>query len=181
MLDSVHDKKKPLVFAYPVSDITMGRYLAAKGADFIGIDFSVNKKEESISLMNVLQAWIVGPAFIAVLEDTRIDYMPNEMHGFVLKEIGIDIPGKIFIWKPKANDEYKIPTDTAKYILCEELPIPLHPFLPLEKILLKHSMTKPLTVNPHLAGYWIDPGGEHETGVANFERLEKFFDTIEDI
>ena len=57
---------RPILFASPVKDLTIARYLAAIEVDYIGIDLDQSDLKKLQAFINQLIEWIEGPKLIGV-------------------------------------------------------------------------------------------------------------------
>ena len=60
---------KKLLIAFPVSDLTIARYLAAREIDFLALDLDSMNQLEANKLVNQLREWTEGPGIIVVTVD----------------------------------------------------------------------------------------------------------------
>lgn len=61
--------KKFTLIAFPVQDITVARYLAARGIDVLGVDLDRHSTAEIETLVAQLRSWTSGPDIIGFSRD----------------------------------------------------------------------------------------------------------------
>lgn len=165
--------KKPHLFAYPVKDLTIARYLAAVAVDFIGIDLDEADLKKLNTLIKQLKEWIEGPKLIGVsafpIQAAQLDY---GLHGFYsdsdLSEFAVEYRIHSLEYynrqKPEAID-FIIINQAAQ----ADIQIPC---------LLQSSIKQIPESNPSIAGYLFAPGIEEKTGLFDFEEMDLWIERV---
>ncbi|MEI2696359.1 MAG: hypothetical protein WBO44_11545 [Saprospiraceae bacterium] len=166
---------RPLLFASPVKDLTIARYLAAVEVDFIGIDLDEADPKKLNTLIKQLNEWIEGPKLIGVSAfPLQLQHLDFGLHGFYadsdlsslqehIRMQGFDYYQK---YKPKNID----------YLLIN------HPEQSIEQIpcLLRSSLKQIPEANELISGYFFSPGSEDKTGVFDFDELNTWIEKVQE-
>ncbi|MBK9220575.1 MAG: hypothetical protein IPO16_00440 [Saprospiraceae bacterium] len=168
--------KKPILFAYPVNDLTIARYLAAKEVDFIGINLDDPDEKAIRSRITQFREWIEGPQLIGVSatpqQATLSDY---KLDGFYLDEV-FELPSDCIVFR---SEQFLIrnPQSQFQYVIIEKSNAS---FESMQCILKTDINTNPV-LDSTIKGFLFAPGNEEKTGLYDFEKLEEWFEKIETI
>lgn len=164
---------KPIVFANPVNDLTMARYLAAMDVDFFGIDLDEPDERKIKMLIHQIREWVEGPKLIGVssrpskkmIEEYSLDgyYMDFEI------ELRSDL---ILFQSNHYHSEH--PNSNPTYIIIENA-IDCHN---IQKCILKTSIYEKPVMYSDLSGFMISPGKEEKIGLYDFEKLDEWFGEV---
>lgn len=167
------ENKSYLVFAYPVLDLTIARYLAARNTDFIGllIDFENMKKTQNV--IQQFKEWLEGPKLIGIYEDAQELSELEGLDGYYHPILKMFYSGRI-----------------DRGLLNATAPELIHD--PLYCIVDKQSDSNEQYFNfleldlgedprdyKNYKGFVIHPGFEKQTGVYDFEMLDNWFDRLD--
>lgn len=165
--------KTPLLFASPVKDLTIARYLAAVQVDFIGVDLDEADPTKLNTLLKQLQEWIEGPKLIGVsafpIQAFQLDY---GLHGFYAD---VDLSGFRMECRIHSLEYYtNQKPQNIDFILINQaeqaiLQIPC---------MLRSSIKQIPETNPSIAGYLFAPGIEDKTGLFDFEEMDTWIETL---
>lgn len=136
--------KKFTLIAFPVEDITVGRYLAARGIDVLGVDLDQHTEMEIMHLVGQLKTWTSGPVIAGFSRD----------------------PEKLERYKSNGSLEALYHNNKDE--------------LNAQGIQFLDSNSK----IPELkegGNYIFFPGKEEETGLSNFDSMDAFLDSLEEI
>ncbi len=162
---------KPVVLAGPVYDITIGRYLAARGTDFILVSGGMQD-----ILGPLLKEWVQGPKLIASLAGGESHRLHETIDGYCGQSVLPYADDKLFFadlrrghWDERARGR------ADWFVVSSWLEIEQWNLMP-EKCLLEYK--EGIKWMGPVAGFIIQTGKETESGAADFEELDKFFEAI---
>ncbi|MBK7302237.1 MAG: hypothetical protein IPI90_03090 [Saprospiraceae bacterium] len=166
---------KKLLIAFPVSDLTIARYLAAREIDFLALDLDSMNQLEANKLVNQLREWTEGPGIIGV----TVDEEKKAVYEFLQIFDGLLLNCEPFNLNagsiPKIEDGSKM---SVHFLTNDSL---------LNRIEEKELPQTLVTVSngqdsfPEKALGWIfNPGKEEHTGIYDFDQLEEFLDKLQD-
>ncbi|HEX5626255.1 MAG TPA: hypothetical protein VFX48_09580 [Saprospiraceae bacterium] len=168
--------KRPVVFAYPVKDLTLARYLAAKETDLIGLDLDDPDEQKTMRLLAQMREWIEGPKLIGVSARPGPELLNRFPVDGYFMDADLPLPeGSIHLVSlsyARANDECQ-----AHYVIVDDGkgldPSHLH-------LLRTDIRAKPLS-GDGITGFLIDPGREEKTGLFDFDKLDDWFEQLESL
>lgn len=163
-------QKKYLSFAFPVTDITIARYLAAKELDYIGIPLEEYSKTSAF--INQLKEWVEGPLLIGLY--------PDEEQYITFKEI---LDGFYFLDENHLEAKHSFFDNSLSHKLVSDSQY----FLGRDNEILKSPEDSfkfcELDQNPtdfkDYRGVAFHPGHEFQTGLFDFDALDCFFDKLD--
>lgn len=162
------------VFAYPVSDLTIARYLAAKGVDYIGILVPESGAEEALRLIHLFREWLEGPEIIAVCNGQHelCITLHDQVSGYYFLN-GLTKPYSGFCFLPySSQNEEPGPERICKPSEVSDLPATRWIELEVEDDPVQFKDFK---------GFVLHPGKESKTGWFDFEALDLWFERLEGI
>ncbi len=150
------------ILAYPIKDLTIARYLAAKEIEYFGIDFYFKLETEMEELVKSWKEWVEGPIFIGfgadktLLEKFRKDQL---IAGYVIDnhffsdqaELNKIFEERVFYFENDIDGDKLIGSITRKNDVN---------FSTKEKLWI------------------INPGLEKKTGIYNFDELDELLETM---
>lgn len=166
-------KSKPIVFANPVRDLTLARYLAAMEVDFFGIDLDDPDERKTKTLIHQIREWVEGPKLIGVSS------MPSQnikelfpMDGYYL-DIDFEMPQNSIVFQsqqfylnnPGMSPSFVIINDPQDFIANKNC------------ILMTDFHSNPIN-HSNISGYMISPSKEDKIGLYDFEKLDKWFEEL---
>ncbi|MBK6858735.1 MAG: hypothetical protein IPG95_00335 [Saprospiraceae bacterium] len=164
---------RPLLFASPVKDLTIARYLAAVEVDFIGIDLDEADPKKLNTLIKQLNEWIEGPKLIGVSAfPLQLQHLDFGLHGFYADS---DLSGFNMECRMHSLEYYKNQKpEHFDFILINQIEQAIQniPYL------LKSSIKKIPESNPSVDGYYFAPGIEEKTGLFDFEEMDTWIEHV---
>jgi hypothetical protein len=161
---------KSVVFANPVKDLTIARYLAAMDVEFFGIDLDDPDERKIKMLIHQIREWVEGPKLIGV------SAMPPKniaelfpLDGYYL-DVQMEFSVGTFIFQSH-HFYLNNPHSNHSYIIVENH----NEILENQNCLLKSSIYEEPVQDVQLAGYMINPGKEVKVGLYDFEKLDDWF------
>lgn len=160
---------KAVLFAYPVNDLTIARYLAAKEIDFIGIDLDPSDEKTVINRVNEFREWIEGPKLIGVSVNPKSSIINAlDLDGYFINGL-IEFPNNRLRF-------YSIPSliQGGDYYIInnpEEAVEPLN-------YLLKTTVNSSISPAKNIKGYLFNPGSEEKIGIYDFDLLDEWLELI---
>lgn len=163
-------QKKYKSFAFPVTDITIARYLAAKGMDYIGIPLEETLKTSAF--IHQLKEWVEGPLLIGLYPNQEQylaykdildgfyfldEYRSETPHSFFDSAIVQNTLGSDQFYLERENDRLKSPCHSFKLCALDQNPGDFKDF----------------------KGLAFNPGHEFRTGLFDFEALDCFLDKLD--
>lgn len=163
---------KKIIMAYPVQDLTVARYLAAREIDYIGIDLDSRDVVQNEYFINQLRNWVEGPKLIGFTE--HLDTMHN---------LTYSILDDVFI-KPSF-----LRSGLNQFDLLDDEEIPFIFTNNKEQFDQLSAEQKQVTIVLVSDGYhpreiignqgWlVDPGHEEITGICDFDALDALLDGL---
>lgn len=163
---------KKIIIAYPVQDLTVARYLAARNLDYIGIDLDSRDVVQNEYFINQLRNWIEGPKLIGFTE--HLGTLHNQSYSilddiFIKPSFLISGPNQIdlvdheenpFIFR-KTKEQFDQLSDVQKKVA----------------IVLVKDAYHLHEINGNL-GWMVDPGHEEITGICDFDALDALLDDL---
>lgn len=165
--------KTPLLFASPVKDLTIARYLAAVHVDFIGIDLDETDPKKLNSLIIQFQEWIEGPKLIGVTAfPVQQHHLELGLHGFYADS---DLSGFNLECRMHSLEYYKNQKpERIDFILINQIEQAIQNI----PCLLKSSIQQIPESNPLVVGYYFSPGIEEKTGLFDFEEMDLWIEKL---
>lgn len=169
------ENKSYLVFALRVVDLSVARYLAAKGTDYIGIPVDPENFKRTQHTILQFKEWLEGPKLIGICERTNTQMELEYLDGYYHPDCGLFYHGKLDqgllkSGKPELSHDHI-------FQIFENPPASSTPF--------PAFLTLDLRDDPrnHRAfrGFAIQPGFETQTGIFDFEALDTWFDQLENM
>ncbi|HRG34390.1 MAG: hypothetical protein WBP33_16985 [Saprospiraceae bacterium] len=166
---------KKLLIAYPVSDLTIARYLAAREIDFLALDLDSMDQLEANRLINQLRDWTEGPGIIGFTAD-------EEKKG-VFEFLRI-LDSVLLMNQPLNLYAGMIPNLTDHTLSSVHLLTDLTLLKSIQESDLKQTLA---TVSideenypEQVLGWIFHPGKEITTGIYDFYLLEEFLDRLQE-
>jgi hypothetical protein len=164
---------KPLVFAYPVLDLTLSRYLAAMEVEFLGIDLDSPDRQKTKLLIHQFREWVSGPKLIGV------SAMPSKemtlqfpLDGYYI-DADLDLDNHVILFRSKSF------VDSNPQCKTDYTIIPKHTDAgPYPNSILNTDLDSDFQLHESIIGYMITPGNEEKTGIYNFEKLDEWFERL---
>jgi hypothetical protein len=169
----MRDRKLPVIFAHPVRDLTMARYLAAMEVDYFGIDLDDEDIQKTKTRIQQIRDWVEGPKLIGVsaTPSKNIDELFS-LDGYYL-DIEMELPNDAIIFHSQ-NYFLNNKDSQADYIIIDNL----QDCIDNQKCILKTSIYDKLNLHTNASGFMISPGGEEKIGLYDFEKLDDWFGEI---
>jgi hypothetical protein len=154
-----------LLIAFPVSDITVARYLSARGVPYLGIDLDKLDQLAADRLIAQLREWTSGPLLVGVSGD----YEKCE----VFRSLGtLD---QILYWD-KSSDclwtSFVLPAGDSKTLKIRMAGMRLGAKENRSPVVAE------LMEGERLAGFIFRPGTESETGIYDYDAMDDFLDSV---
>lgn len=166
-----------IVFANPVRDLTMARYLAAMGVDFMGIDLDSMDLQRTKAFIHQIKEWVYGPRLIGVSAAAVSNL--HELYAldgyFVDSEM--QFPDEILIFHSH-HFFIQHPGTKPSYIIIQQPMDNLNETPPCILQTVVHSGPEK---NKHVVGYMIYPGAESKIGINDFDELDSWFERKESL
>lgn len=140
------------LMAYPVSDLTVARYLSAMGVDFLGVDADSFSAEKLEALLNTLSAWLAGPEIVLFGSSEHPPAYLADRFKYFEKPAG------------------EIPDLTVHQSSLQ--------IAKLSQNIFKEVMLDPLKLPESCMGYFFHPGTENAPGIYDSELTDRFFEAI---
>ncbi|MBK7233323.1 MAG: hypothetical protein IPH93_13935 [Saprospiraceae bacterium] len=159
-----------LLFAFPVFDITIARYLAARGVDYLGIDLDQLDQLQADRLIAQLREWTSGPLLVGISSDyEKVEIFRSYQ--------SLD---EVLFWDK--NSTISIPD--LKTPQAVKISARISPSLPTDldqaaKTILNIQNLQNFKLTQSCLGYLFNPGRETQTGIFDFDELEAFLDGLE--
>jgi hypothetical protein len=154
-----------LLFAFPVSDITVARYLSARGVHYLGIDLDNLDQLSAERLIAQLREWTSGPLIAGVSRDYEKCEVFRSFH----------ILDQVLFWDKESDSiisGFVLPDAGIRQIRIRKM----NPELIGEDFL--KPVTAELLIGDQRAGYLFHPGSESETGIFDYETMDDFLDRV---
>lgn len=164
---------KHIIFANPVRDLSIARYLAAMEVDYLGIDLDQADAQKTKLLIHQLQEWIYGPKLIGVSATPPGDLCTQfPMDGYFI-DADIPLADDVIVFRTKSfvaqHSECR-----ADFIILQDLN-----YIGLfDNAILSTTINEDIQKHDALHGYMISPGSEEKTGLYDFEKLEEWFEKL---
>lgn len=165
---------KPILFANPVRDLTIARYLAAMEVDYIGIDLDFADIHKTKALILQIKEWISGPKLIGVSAAPPQDvfelypldgYFINDALLFPDESVLIQ-SRHYFLNHPSSNPDYIVIDHVGDRIENR-------------KCILKTDTNEIAESSITISGFMFSPGREDKIGLYDFEKLDEWFELIQ--
>ncbi|MEO6191144.1 MAG: hypothetical protein ABIO44_13090 [Saprospiraceae bacterium] len=154
-----------LIITYDVSNLSLARYYAAQGVDFIIIDLDQRIFEDSIELITQFKEWIEGPTIIGMSSDLeKLEIFKT------YSDINLILKEDLLFSKEKLKESIQ----NIINIKYPDLNLELFPFYKLHFIRNKSDVDIPHSSIVYL----IFAEKEEKTGIYNFEVLDSIFEEI---
>lgn len=165
-------QKKYLSFAFPVTDITIARYLSAKEVDYIGIPLEEHARTSA--LIHQLKEWLEGPLLIGLYPAIdQLEYYNNSLDGFYfLDDYRISASNSFF---DPSIDQSKL---LNNQFYLDRNPDPIKPPIQSFKFI---ELNDKLDEFLEFRGFAFNPGHEYQTGLFDFGAMEDWFDKLDKI
>ncbi len=166
--------KKSLVFANPVNDLTIARYLAAMEVNFLGIDLDQADYKKTQLLIHQIREWVSGPKLIGVSAMPSKDIVSSyPLDGYYI-DADFNFEDHLILFRsksfmdsnPQCKTDYTICSNATQAVLNQNS-------------ILNTSLNTDLFYNESIAGFMISPGKEEKTGIYDFEKLDEWFEKLE--
>lgn len=162
--------RQAMLFAFPVFDITIARYLAARGVDYIAIDLDQLDQLQADRLIAQLREWTSGPLVVGISSDyEKVEIFRSYQ--------SLD---EVLFWDKNSTatiPNLKTPTGAILSIrISTELSLDLEQ---AAKTLLIIQDLQNFKLPQSCLGYVFNPGRETETGIFDFDELEAFLEILE--
>ena len=159
-----------LLFAFPVFDITIARYLAARGLDYLAVDLDQLDQLQADRLIAQLREWTSGPLLVGISNDyEKVEifrsYQSLDEVLFWDKNSTISIPDLITPQGSKLSAR-----------ISSQLPADLDQ---AAKTILNIQDLQNFKLTQSCLGYVFNPGRETQTGIFDFDELDVFLDQFE--
>lgn len=171
----MNQKTNIQVLAYPVTDLTIARYLAAKSVNFIGIPVDPNHPDESFRLIQTFKEWLEGPQLIAVCyaAEEVCNALWPAVDGFMLPyEHQTCFNGICF--QPTRDHALHAVVDKPVW-RCSLAGEPGEG----PSTFIEMDLEEDPSQFPTCTGFVIHPGRESKTGIFDFDLLERWFERLE--
>ncbi len=163
---------KKIIIAYPVQDLTVARYLAAREMDYIGIDLDSRDVVQNEYFINQLRNWVEGPKLIGFTEHLQTLHNPTYS---ILDDVFI----KPSFLRSGPNqfdllDDEKNPfifTNTKEQfdqLSAEQKKVTI--------VLINDGYQPHEIIGNH--GWMVNPGHEEITGICDFDLLDALLDGL---
>lgn len=166
-------KNKPIVFANPVRDLTLARYLAAMEVDFFGIDLDEPDERKTKTLIHQIREWVAGPKLIGVSAMPAKNISKNySLDGYYI-DYEIESINNLIIFQ-SLHYFSKHPNSNPTYIIIENADDCTN----TQKCILKTNIYEEPIITSSLLGFMISPGKEEKVGIYDFEKLDDWFGLV---
>ncbi|MBK9270432.1 MAG: hypothetical protein IPM48_02455 [Saprospiraceae bacterium] len=160
-----------LLFAFPVFDITIARYLAARGVHYIGIDLDQLDALQTDRLIAQLREWTSGPLLVGISWDyEKVEIFRSHQ---TLDEV--------IYWDKNSSiqiSDFKKPNGEVQTVKIGS--VAASDSYQAEKTFLHIQDLKDSKIPNDCLGLLFNPGRETQTGIFDFDELDAFFDRLED-
>lgn len=164
------------VFAYPVRDLTIGRYLAAREVDFIGIELDAEQSGKTQQLIGQFREWLEGPKLIGICKHPEDRTVFENLDGYCHAWESIFYEGSSTI-DDTGNSESPN-KDSVLYHINNVVALPLSDE---QNVFLESDLHEHPPVHDAICGFVIHPGSESQTGIFDFELLDGWLDRLEEL
>jgi len=164
---------RPILFASPVKDLTIARYLAAIEVDYIGIDLDQSDLKKLQAFINQLIEWIEGPKLIGVTAyPLQMQHLELGLHGFYADSDLSILNDQIRMHSLNYYNKYK--PNKIDYILLNQNETSISQI----PCLLQSSIKQYPKPNEFISGYLFSPGNEDKTGLFDFDELDAWIEQV---
>lgn len=161
------------MFAAPVKDLTLARYLSAMEVDFIGIDIDEMDPQNIQHFINQIKDWIEGPKLIGVCKsEFLLKEYQTVFDGFYLQSVSIQPQVSLLFLNTDAIRNN--PLLISNYFIAEDIA----DCSTLDNCILKTGIDDNPIANDKLTGYLFDPGQETQTGIFDFDKLDSWLEKL---
>lgn len=165
--------RNPIVFANPVSDLTLARYLAAMEVDYFGIDLSEPDELKISMLIQQIKQWVEGPQLIGVQgTEAKNNSELFSLDGYYV-DFKMELPKDSIVFE---SQQFFInnPNSNPDYVIIESPTFNL----PDRECILKVSIYNDPFKQGDFSGYMISPEKEEKIGLYDFETLDAWFEKL---
>ncbi|MBK9109360.1 MAG: hypothetical protein IPM92_13575 [Saprospiraceae bacterium] len=163
------------VFAFPVEDLSIARYLAAREADYIGIPIDAENLQKSQTLIFQLREWLAGPKLIGILNTAFNVSGLEALDGYYHTEQLVFYLGQAEL-NPLNSGETPFLENKYFHILDKQ-----GHSMEVQNAFLEMDLSDAPTRNNKYIGFVIHPGFERQTGICDFDLLDQWFDKLDAI
>lgn len=163
------------VFAYPVEDLSIARYLAARETDYIGIPIVSDHLQKTQNLIFQFKEWLEGPKLIGIIDTAYKDPGLDALDGYCHTEQQVFYLGPAD--KSVFNSEKHSFSAGKFYNIFDKQNHPIE----LSRAFLEMDLSEAPINKFNCFGYVIHPGFESQTGICDFDLLDQWFDQLEAI
>ncbi len=169
------NSKRPIIFASPVNDLTIARYLSAMHTDYLGINLDHPDEQALKKLILQFKEWVEGPQLIGIsalpipsfqLEYDLDGYYSDSDLSFITDKLKFHSASYLKN-HPKSVCDFMIAPGIEQ---CSET-IPS---------LLKVNLNELQDLVFPAVGFLIQPGTELKPGLYDFDELDRWFEKWEE-